>query len=342
MQETCRDGLSFQQQRVADEVSEQDEPLHPCQPAVESDSSADQLPVTPDQLHQPTTTSIEQAKNSDEQLQVVHEQYAAALRSDKQQQRQSAHAMPDLHRHLHPQSLQLPPQLHEQLLQQLLQQQQRQHLPKHLPVSNASEPQLLQPQQQQQLEQQQALAAYQAALGRPVVQQTAGSAQGAAQHVLHAQLPDPALKQQQALGTGQQLPAQLPQQLPGQGVRKGQGSVTLPCDVAQAHNVYRAFQWQKDAIGHADACNRQAAGLEAYPGEQGQSLFAYSTVWHCKMQKLADACKTLVCLFLIALGLVTITAAAKSYLCWHFLTVCNPVVAGHQGKSPARVMQAYP
>ena len=275
---------AFQQHRLSDEAPQQDDAVHQWQAALGSNSCADQpkhVSVFSNQLHQAARSTNQHSVANDEQLQAAREQYVDALRSAKpgqqqQQQQQSEHAVPDLQRHLHPQRQQLPQHVHQQL-----QHQHRQHLLKHLQDRNASEEQLPQRLPPQLLEQQQqALAAYQAALGRPILQQTAGPALSQ----LHAQLPDPAMQHRHAQGIGQQGPAQLPQQVPEQGFRKGHGNATLPCNVAQAHNVYKAFQWQKDAIDYADACNRQAAGLKAHPSEQGQFLDPYTTIGRNKRQ----------------------------------------------------------
>lgn len=205
-----------------------------------------------------------QAVNTD-QLQAVHAAYIAALQSGKQQQHSTA-AQSDSVRHQQRQQRQQQQPLH-------VHSQQKQQLPtvnQHALQQLMPPPQRQQHQQQQQkqqacqqlLEQQRALAAYQAALGRPAVQPTAKSLQGRAQQQTHAQGLNPALQLHHAQGVSrQELPAQPPQQVQ-EGCRKLHGSVALPCNAAQAQNVYKAFQWQKDAIEHADACNRSAAGMD--------------------------------------------------------------------------------
>ena len=118
----------------------------------------------------------------------------------------------------------------------------------------------LQQQQQHLCDQQQALAAYQAALGRPAAWTVAQA---------HLQQPqaEPQVKghikqdQVQAGQLPQQLPGHLPQQLHEQlpeQVAKRLG-LALPCTITQAQSIYKAFQWQKDAIDFADACNKHLA-----------------------------------------------------------------------------------
>ena len=181
------------------------------------------------------------------QLRAAHSAYLAALQSDMQQRQQ----------------FQPPRQVHQQQQQQQQQLHQVQQQPQ-----NAKQQQQEQKQQQQQqlLEQRQALAAYQAALGRPLAQSAEQLAQFTGQHQLHESME----QCQRALGVSHlQVPAQLPQQAQEQSSRKLHGSVALPCNTAQAQNVYKAFQWQKDAIEYADACNQRAAGLDTQSSEQG-------------------------------------------------------------------------
>ncbi|KAL0038505.1 hypothetical protein WJX77_008798 [Trebouxia sp. C0004] len=100
-------------------------------------------------------------------------------------------------------------------------------------------------------------AAAAAALGRPVEQ----PAMHLPQQAPH-QLP-----QQPVVHLPQEVPQQVPRKVPDQAAKHL--GLPLPCTSAQAQNVYRAFQWQKDAIDYADGCNRHAAGLPArIPGDQ--------------------------------------------------------------------------
>ena len=278
---------------VADEAPTIDGPQYDA--VVASDSKAcqpRQACVASNQQEQAAASTSQHVAATDKQLQAVHAQYVAALRSGKQQQQQqgwpqqqTAPAVPDAQPHLQALRQQLPSPDDQQLPQQL-RHKQRQQLPKHLhDRAAASEERLprLHQQQQQLLDQQQALAAYQAALGRPTVHEPAGpSGHGiTVQHQLpeqlHAQLPvklpHPVVQQRQAQGAG-------PGHVSEQGPRKVPGSVALPCNATQAQNVYKAFQWQKDALDFADACNRQAAGLGAGASEQGQSLTAYVPFQH--------------------------------------------------------------
>ncbi|KAL3161988.1 hypothetical protein ABBQ38_009063 [Trebouxia sp. C0009 RCD-2024] len=199
----------------------------------------------------------------------------------------SEQLLPQRHQQQLPQEQLLQQQLPQQQLpqqqlpqqqlpqQQLPQQQLPQHLPQqqlpqqHLPQQQLPQQQLPQHLPQHLLEQQQALAAYQAALGRPAPAPVAGpSAHGiTTQHQLHAQQPNPAMQQRQAQGA--QHEHMTHGQVVEQGPRKVQGSVALPCHATQAQNVYKAFQWQKDAIDFANACNRQATGLKADASEPG-------------------------------------------------------------------------
>ena len=210
------------------------------------------------------------------QLKAAHDAYVAALylgsqldaaKPDKPQQPCKHSWQPQ--QHAHQQSC---GQVQEGQMQQGMQhqhqhqqphqgQQQHAHMHHCQPPLPPSQLQPHQQQQQQQLmtEQQQALAAYQAALGRPVGQPP-------------MQLPQQAphqLPQQPAVHLLQEVPQQVPRRVPGQaGKHLG---LPLPCTSAQAQNVYRAFQWQKDAIDYADACNQRAAGLPAHvPEGQGR------------------------------------------------------------------------
>ena len=199
-----------------------------------------------------------------DQLQAVHAAYIAALQSGKQQH-QNAAAKADSLRHEQRQH-QLPQHAQQQLSH--MHQQQKQQLPaadQHALQWLMPPPQCQHHQQacQQLFEQQQALAAYQAALGRPAVQPASKLAQDKPQQHTCARGLIPELQTQHAQSINhQQLLAHLPQQAQ-EGCRKALGSMALPCNAAQAQNVYKAFQWQKDAIEYADACNRSAAGLNS-------------------------------------------------------------------------------
>lgn len=152
-----------------------------------------------------------------------------------------------------------PKQQHKQQQQQQQQWQQQQH----------------KEQQQRQL-QQQALATYQAALGRTAINTAPCAAAAAAAASGHASV---APHQENRYQQGQQQPmCDQPDLQPHQQLLHEQGLLqpmqqqhsdhqtvrrrsepVAAYSAAQMHNVYKAFQWQKDAIEFADACNQQAA-----------------------------------------------------------------------------------
>ncbi|DBA76995.1 TPA: hypothetical protein ACH3X1_009587 [Trebouxia sp. C0004] len=201
------------------------------------------------------------------QLKAAHDAYVAALHLGSQLDA----AKPDKPQQPHKHSWQPQQQEHQQShgqvqegqMQQGLQyqhqcQQPHQGLPQQQQHAHLHHCPLPLPHQQQLItKQQQALAAYQAALGRPVEQ----PAMHLPQQAPH-QLP-----QQPVVHLPQEVPQQVPRKVPDQAAKHL--GLPLPCTSAQAQNVYRAFQWQKDAIDYADGCNRHAAGLPArIPGDQ--------------------------------------------------------------------------
>ena len=237
-------------------------------------SRPDALPDKQRLCSQATDSGMDRVQpGHDAQLKAAHDAYVAALhlgsqldaaKPDEPQQPHKHSWQPHQQEHQHGRG-----QVQEGQMQQGLQhqhqrqqphqgQQQQQQQQAHLhPCQPPLLPSQLHQQQQLMTEQQQALAAYQAALGRTVGQPPMHLPQQ-----VHHQLP-----QQPVMHLPQEVPQQVPRKVPDQaGKHLG---LPLPCTSAQAQNVYRAFQWQKDAIDYADACNRHAAGLPAH-GPEGQ------------------------------------------------------------------------
>jgi len=238
-------------------------------------SRPDALPDKQHTCPQATDSGTDRVQpGHDVQLKAAHDAYVAALHLGSQLDA----AKPDEPQQPHKHSWQPQQQEHQQSCGQVQERQMQQGLQyqhqcqqpyqgqqqQHAHLHHCQPPLLpSQPHQQQQQQlmtkQQQALAAYQAALGRPFGQPP-------------MQLPQQAphqLPRQPVMHLPQEVPQQVPRKVPDQaGKHLG---LPLPCTSVQAQNVYRAFQWQKDAIDYADACNRYAAGLPAHvPGGQGR------------------------------------------------------------------------
>lgn len=197
----------------------------------------------------------------EDKLKAACQMYAATLRTAQHHPQHSV-APPHQHPHSYGQR-----QAHQQIS----------------PANQSRQGQQLQQQQQQKLLlQQKALADYQAALGRtgstPVAANAASTKANAhvdprQQRQQGQQLHEQAnwQRDQQALQQHQQQQAQqhieqrflqqLPLQQQHQQTHRGKSEPAAVWSPAQVHNVYRAFQWQKDAIEFADVCNQQAAQL---------------------------------------------------------------------------------